>query len=204
MQLLWDGKSKCTMVRKFGVSPSTLSGARRRYQDTVQYMKRCRGRQPNSWTAICSFEQVARGTLTKYEILRLRVQGALRSLYCKTIPFVWPMFIKAKKITHSRINTHPLRSWTSTWFIREPSNSTLGGNMGFVLILQSSSRPYYFGLLITTCTMTKKNDANKPHGFLFPGCHESPGWVNRKPIARIDLCLLLWTINSTCSLAGRF
>lgn len=45
---------------------------------------------------------------------------------------------------------------------------------------------------------TEHSDAIKHLGFLFQGCQKSPGWVDRRPIVHIDLCLLLWTIKATC------
>lgn len=93
-----------------------------------------------------------------------------------------------------------LLSWTSTWCIWDPSNPTLGGDMGFVFWFESSI--IFLSVLLWFLNYNmyydKGNDAIKHLGFLFPGCHKSPRWVNRKPIVRIDLCLLLWTIKDTC------
>lgn len=51
---------------------------------------------------------------------------------------------------------------------------------------------------------TEHNDVIKHLGFLFQGCQKSPGWVDRRPIVHIDLCLLLWTIKATCHVKERF
>lgn len=59
--------------------------------------------------------------------------------------------------------------------------------------LQSSHRLHHFALLITPCATTKDNDAIKHLSCVFPGCLKSSGWVNRKPIARIDPRLRSWT-----------